>query len=816
MNIKLFLIPFAIALSAYSQDNQNTVSGKVLDSLEQPLFGVTVSVDNNSQATITDENGVYTLNNIPAGKHLVKTSYMGFASKSKEISFNKNATNKKLTLNFSLIEKLEALQQVNLQGKTEKRKIEEKGFAVNVIETKEASLRNIQTNELLNTTVGVKIRQNGGLGSNVQYSLNGLSGSAVRIFIDGIPITMYGSSFSLNSIPPSMIKNIEVYKGVIPGHLADDALGGAINVVLHKGTKTNFNASVSYGSFNTTQTNLNGLYRFENSGFTVKASAFVNYSDNDYKVWGNKVKHIEIDGSQTPIVAKRFYDAYKSTGGMAQVGFTDVKWADQFLIGFTGSEDYKEIQHGAFMTLHPYKGRFSETDAKLSNLTYIKKGLFTKGLDINITGLYGKRNTVVNDTVAAAYTWAGEKLLRKEFHEDGTFSIIEDKYTWGSQQEGGPSLTTTQRNVASLRSGVSYAINRHHKILINHMYSGLDREDSDKMKSLLENTFKQTSDLYKNIYSLSYELNAFEDKFKFNVFGKNYHQKVLNTKPVFNDDRTAVINEVYKSDKDYNGYGFATSYAILPNITILTSAEKAVRLPSESEVFGDVAGNIESNLTVKPEISNNFNLGFRFGKYNIQKHEFTISTNLFSRNIKDLIGLPTNADRIVESGDELIKYANFDEGTTSKGIDAEINYSYNNNFGFNFNFSRLSLKSKNRAGMIVDIPNTPLFTMNAGLRYSIKNFIQKNARLNLFSSTYFTDEFSYIMSQGTHNSGLDAFKVPMQLIQDFGLSYTFPKENFVLSFDTKNIFNEAAYDNRSVQKPGRAFYLKLNYTINKF
>ncbi len=786
--------------------SQNSISGKVVDGSGQPLFGATVVVSNTSRATVTDENGMYILNNIPKGKFGVKASYVGFISKTLEVTIS--GSNKKSEINFTLSEDVESLNQVTVNGKTDKTKVETQGFAVNIVETKVASLRNVQINELLNTTVGVKIRQNGGLGSNVQYSLNGLSGGSVRIFIDGIPISMYGSSFSLNSIPASMIKNIEVYKGVIPGHLADDALGGAINVVLHKGTKTNLNASVSYGSFNTLQTSINGLYRFEESGFTIKTSLFHNNSDNDYKVWGGQVKDIAQDGSQTPITARRFYDAYESTGGMAQVGFTDVKWADQFLVGFTGSEDYKEIQHGAFMTLHPYKGRFSETDAKLANLTYQKKNLLTEGLDVNVTGLYGERNTIVNDTVAAAYTWSGERLVGF----DGNYL----DYTWGSQQEGGPTLSNTNRNVASIRTGVSYAINKNHKILANHIYSGLDREDSDEMKSLLENTFKQTSDLYKNIYSLSYDLNAFEEKLKVNVFGKHYHQKVLNTSPIFNDDKTEVIDEVFKSDQDFNGFGFAASYAILPNVVLLTSAEKAIRLPNETEVFGDVAGNVESNLNIKPEISKNYNLGFRFGKFNIQKHDFTIATNLFSRNIEDLIGFASNADRIVESSDELVHYDNFDESTTSKGIEAEINYSYNNNFGFNFNFSRLSLESKNRAGDIVDIPNTPLFTINSGIRYSIKNVLQKESRLNLFYNIYFTDEFSYIMNQGTNVAGLDAFIVPTQVIQDLGLSYTFPKENFVVSFDAKNIFNEAAYDNRSVQKPGRAFYLKLNYTINKF
>ncbi|MEP3837523.1 MAG: TonB-dependent receptor [Algibacter sp.] len=807
MKVRLFLLALIISVSAFSQNNETIISGEITDGSRQPLFGATVTIDRNIQATITNENGIYRLKNVPNGKHVIKASYMGLTSESKEIHIvgNKGRTN--LDLNFTLTEKIESLQQVNLHGKTEKRKIEDKGFSVNVIETKVASLRNIQTNELLNTTVGVKLRQNGGLGSNVEYSLNGLSGNSVSIFIDGIPMSMYGSSISLNSIPPSMIKHIEVYKGVIPGHLADDALGGAINIVLKKGTKTMFNASVSYGSFNTFQTNFNGLYRFEKTGFTVKASAFHNYSDNDYKVWGPTIVDIGLGGTETPITAQRFYDAYRSTGGMFNIGYTDVKWADQFFVGVTASDDYKQVQHGAFVNKIPYKGRFLESDAILANLSYIKKDLFVAGLDINITGLFGKRNRIVNDTTAIAYSWTGDRAT--DYKGD------EYEYTWGSQSEQGPTLLHIKRIVSSFRTGTSYKINNNHKILLNHFYSGTDREDSDQMVTLLENTFEQTSDLYKNISSLSYELNTFNNKLKLNVFGKHYRQKVLNTAPEFNDDETAVVNDVYKSDKSYNGYGFATSFTINPTITLLASAEKAIRLPSEIEVFGDAGENVIANLTVQPEISENFNLGFRLGKFTIKKHDFTISSNFFARNIKNLIGLPASSEDSWEN-DELVQYANFNEKTTSKGLEFQLNYNFKKNFGLNFNLSRLTLETTNRFGNTVDIPNTPLFTMNGSLRYSFKNVIQNKSRLNLFYSNYFTDEFLYLNTPGTNNTGYDEFVIPRQFIQDFGCSYSFPNKAFVLSFDVKNMFNKAAYDNRSVQKPGRAFYLKLNYSINKF
>lgn len=787
-----------------AQQQKGSIEGSITSTNNEPLFGATVSLKGTTLGVLTDENGNYRIDGIKKGDYTVIIAYLGYKTVTKNLTIKDGQS---INLNVNLKENTENLDEVIVNGKTKETELETKGFALNAVKTKEASLRNIQTNELLNTTVGVKIRQNGGLGSEVRYSLNGLSGNAVRIFIDGIPISTYGSSFNLNSIPPSMIKNIEVYKGVVPGHLADDALGGAINIVLHNEAKTNFKASVSYGSFNTLQTSINGLYRFEKSGFTVKASLFHNYSDNNYKVSGRSVVVTGLGGVQTPITAKRFNDAYRSTGGMVQIGYTDVKWADKFLVGFTGSDDYKEVQHGAFMTIIPYKDRFLESDAMLGNLTYQKNDLFTKGLSLNVHGLYGKRNRVVNDTLASAYSWNGERAI--DFRGD------EYEYSWGSQQEGGPTLTKINRNVASIRTGLSYTFNDHHKVLLNHVYSGIDREDSDALRSVLENTFRATRNLDKNIYSLTYELTALKDKLKASVFGKHYQQKTVSIDPAIETDTNGnniIVDEIVSSNKKHEGYGFAFSYTVIPNIMLLTSAEKAIRLPNETEIFGDDGDNVVANSSINPESSNNYNLGFRFGNFKIKKHDFTISTNLFTRNIKDRIGLPIETSLNID--DELILYVNQGSGT-SKGIDAQLNYNYNNNFGLNFNVSRFDLKIVNR-GVEIDVPNTPFFTMNGSLRYSFKNLIQKKSRLNLFYTMYFTDEFSYLVQQGSNTVGADFFKVPEQIAQDFGLAYTFPNNKFVVSFDIKNIFDKPVYDNLSVQKPGRAFYLKLNYTINKF
>ncbi|MFD1616597.1 TonB-dependent receptor [Gelatiniphilus marinus] len=243
---------------------------------------------------------------------------MGFTSETKEVNF---INNNKHTINFSLTEKLEGLQEIYVRGKTAKKKIEEGGFAVAIIDTKEASLRNISTNDLLDRSVGVRIRQSGGKGSNVEYNINGMSGSTIGIFLDGLEISTYGQSFNLNNIPTSMIERIEVYKGVLPSYLTGDYAGGAINVILKKDvSQNNANIATSYGSFNTSQSDISITLREKKTGLAFRGSTFYTYTDNSYETWGRSTTYVNHLGQIIrPYHAKRFNNTYKSLGGRFEV-----------------------------------------------------------------------------------------------------------------------------------------------------------------------------------------------------------------------------------------------------------------------------------------------------------------------------------------------------------------------------------------------------------------------------------------------------------------------------------------------------------------
>lgn len=785
--------------SAYSQNGK--ITGKVTFGNTESAFGASVLVLGTQKFAIVNNDGQFEIKGVPYGNYTLEISSLEAKTKTVNIHLKQPLHSVNISLEKTNDPKI--LKEVVVKKITVKKEIMEKGFSVNVIETQEAAKRNIQTNDLLSQSAGVRIRQNGGLGSSVNYNLNGMSGNSIRIFIDGIPISTYGSSFNLNSIPPALIERIEVYKGVIPAHLADDALGGAINVILKKGAKNTLSASASYGSFNTVQSNFNTTYRDKN-GFTLKGSAFYNYSDNDYEVWGKFVYNVLPNGRYEYVRAKRFNDAYRSYGGRIEAGFTDVSWADTFLIGFNTSDDYNEIQHGQSMT-RPYKGRFTESDAQVISLNYAKKDFLVKGLEFTLNSVFSQRGEVVNDTVKWNYNWFGEKALG--LYGDPILSPT------GAQQ-GAKTILHLNSTIFSTRSGLNYTLNENHKFVFSNMLYTFGRNQFDEF-SPLESSFLPTRNLFKNVLSLAYELQAFDSRLRTNLFVKRYEQKTEQRDPniITENGQNKYVEVVSKNTTSFYGYGLAASYFVVPKVMVSLSAEKAIRLPSENEIFGNPGENLTSNVSLKPEQSDNLNVGLRFGPFKTNDHKFSFSGGGFWRNSKDKI-VRQFSNRLNEAL-QTSPAVNLGKAQ-SLGYEASLEYSYNNRLFVSMNMSKFNSLFKDKYdinGNILpyynqQLPNEPYFTVNGNAQYNFKNVLQQNSELNLYYNFGYVGEF--------YTTWLEIDKTTSQFPHDLGLSYTFPSKKFIVSFDAKNITDEQVYDNFAVQKPGRAFYVKLNYIINKF
>ncbi len=808
----LILLFIVLSIATYAQ-NTYSIKGKVHKESGEVVSHVTIKIEGTALTAVSDENGLYAFPSVAQGKYTLLVSSVEIQPRKLQINVNKNYPDLHIHINpkGDL-----ALDEVRVQRNTVKREMETSGFAVAVIETKEASLRNLTTNELLDRTVGVRVRQNGGVGSQVEYNLNGMSGSTIGMFIDGIEMSTYGSSFNLNNIPPAMIERIEVYKGVLPSYLTGDYVGGAINVVLKKdAARNNATVAVSYGSFNTFNSDIGVTLRDKKTGLSFRGSGFYTYTDNSYTTWGRSTTYVNhLQQITRPYKAKRFNDTYESVGGRFEVGFTDTKWADHFFLGYNVSHNYNEIPHGTTMAT-PYVGRFNKTNANVFSLNYTKADLLTKGLALNVNAVQSYRKTYLEDTVSIAYNWDGKPREVIRFDERVPLTTLE-----GAQQ-GKPTMNQIDRRITNIRANLGYMIARGHRLSLNNKYEATGRDDYDVLNPIED--LGAESVLRKNIISMNYETQTFNDKLRTNLLGKyttNYtDQKVPY---IVNEDgvKTIMIRDTSTFKSNF-GYGATVSYNIIPKFFVITSMENSFIMPNEEQMYGDPAINILPNINLQAERNINYNLGIRWGMLDFGKSKLSFYANTFWRNGFDKITQQVvDESEIKEEADadiQTTKYVNLGE-TQARGFEAEFIYIYNNRLNTSLSFSKFnnlfkqSLDENGGVHSFYDqqVPNEPFFTINANFQYRFNNVLQKNSILNAYYNAGYVGEYYIVWGQP------DWSMTPAQTTHDIGASYRFPSGKLVASIDAKNILNAEVYDNFAIQKPGRGFYLKLNYTLGKF
>lgn len=781
-------------------DKTGSIRGTVFLPNGTPAIGALIGILNTNQYVVSDITGSYEFSKLKFGKYILEASTVEANTIAVKVELKK--PNQTFDIKFKK-NNIHQLEEIIVTAKSDGQKMKERGFSLDLIDTKKTALTSLQSTDLLDRAAGIKLRQSGGMGSDIKFNINGLSGNSVRIFIDELPIRSYGSSFSLSSIPTSMIDRIEIYKGVIPAHLSEDALGGAINIVLKQSSSNNLSASYSYGSFNTHRADIIANYRSEKTGFTAGVSSFYNYTDNSYNVWGDQIFITDnITGENTPVTAKRFHDSYQSAGINAKIGFTRTKWADRLLLGGLISDMKKDIQHGATMQT-VYGNRKSSQRTMLANLIYEKRNI-VKGLDVSAFGSYssGVRNIV--DTSSYRYTWSGDIMKQP----DGS-PILWNK---GGGEAGRATLEENIEQNISGRINISYSFFPNQKFALNWLYDSLVRDVDDVLLTQLERNFLDTRYLTKNIISISYESRYFNDKLNISTFYKKYLQNVKLSDPIKKDG--VITSQIIDRSIASDGYGGAISYRLTPEINLTFSGEQAIRLPDQTELLGDLSQNVESSYNLRPESSLNFNIGASFGTFVIaNNHSLSGEINLFYRNIKNMIERGS-ADEL----DDTFGYENLGK-VLSKGFDINLLYNWKDMIYVNYTISnfnaRFNLQYDEHGVEYIfykdRLRNSPYLTMNSGVTFVKNNVFMKGAQLSIgYNFSYVHKFYKNWASLGGSESKAT---IPTQFVHDIGIIYRFPKQQFSLSFDVKNIFNEQVFDNWALQKPGRAFYIKLTYNL---
>ncbi len=186
-----------------SEQQKKSISGKVTDSSGGLLPGVSVVLKGTTTGVITDNNGSYSINNVPE-KATLQFSFVGM--KMQELK-----TNGQTNLDVTLFEETVGIDEVVAIGYGTKKKKDIIGSIATIkseelVQTSSASV----INALQGRAAGVQITQNTGLsGSEYQVKIRGVhsinSGNDPLWIIDGIP----GDANSLN---PNDIETFDVLK----------------------------------------------------------------------------------------------------------------------------------------------------------------------------------------------------------------------------------------------------------------------------------------------------------------------------------------------------------------------------------------------------------------------------------------------------------------------------------------------------------------------------------------------------------------------------------------------------------------------------
>lgn len=770
-----------ISISAFSQ-HKTMISGKVLSTEKTTVDFATVYLKGTNYGGTTNEEGIYHLQ-APAGEYTLVVSAIGYKTVEKPVKLMRGERTK---MNVVISPQATELDEVVVVSNGVTR-LKRSAFNAVALDTKALQNSTQNLSEALAQAPGMKIRESGGVGSDMQLMMDGFTGKHIKIFIDGVPQEGVGSSFGLNNIPVNYAERIEVYKGVVPVGFGTDAIGGVINIITKKNRNKWFlDASYSYGSFNTHKSYVNFGQTFR-SGLTYEINVFQNYSDNNYYV-DTPVKDFTTGAINKKKIehVKRFHDTYHNEAVIGKIGFVDKKWADRLMFGFTYSHMYKDIQTGVRQEV-VFGGKYRKGYSIMPSLDYRKRDFFVRGLDVVLTANYNKNMTNNVDTSSYEYNWRGEMRPLRMPGEQSYQNTRSDNNNWNG------TLTA------------NYRIGKAHTFTFNHVINAFRRSNQSLLNEDSEaNTIpKETR---KNISGLSYRLMPTEH-WNLSVFGKYYNQFIAGPVATSSaqDDYIRTTNSVSAM-----GYGAAGTYFILKSLQAKLSYEKAYRLPTNEEMFGDE--DLETgDISLRPENSDNVNLNLSYNE-TFGKHSVYVEGGLIYRNTKDYIQRNISD---LSGGKYGATYVNHGRVET-KGYNISVRYGFANWVSVGGNFTQMNVRDNvktvtsgtNQESLTYGarMPNLPYQFANSDVTFYWRNLWKKGNTLSVTYDNLYMHSFPlYSEAVGSESE----FVVPTQFSHNLTLSYGIQNGRYNISFECRNLTNEKLYDNFSLQKAGRAFYGKV-------
>jgi TonB-linked SusC/RagA family outer membrane protein len=413
---------------------QQRITGRVTDSTNEPIPGVSVTILGILTGVITDYDGKYELN--AKATQELKFSYLGFVTQTILVG------NQDL-MNIMLDEDLQSLDEIVIVGFGKQKKMNLSG-AVNSVSIDQLSTRPLSniTQGLQGVSPGLNIDfTNGAPGSNPKINVRGftsINGGEPLILIDNIPSDV---SY-LNQIAPEDIENISVLKDAASSAIyGSRAAFGVILVTTRNGskgkTKITYNSFMSVGTPTVLPQKISDPYIYMRlqktfSGNTPWDNQF--FTDDQWQ-WAK-------ERSNNPIetVGVR---ANSTTGMWEYMGNKD--WSEYFLSNTTFSSNHNVSISGGNEKLNYFVSASTNKD---NGALQLAEDYYTR------TGLRAKLNADINDWLSFGYNTSFIMGTRKSPSYFDITSIYNfNTYEYNENPDGTWTNTGVGRMAAQLVNG---------------------------------------------------------------------------------------------------------------------------------------------------------------------------------------------------------------------------------------------------------------------------------------------------------------------------------------------------------------------------
>ena len=228
-SLLLALFTMISGMAATLEARQGVLTGTVTSPAGEDLPGVHVTIPEFNFGTVTANNGVYSLSDVPSGLHEIHFSMVGFEEKIDTVRIQPDRVNRLDVVLRPAVYQSDALV---VTASRRRQLVGEVSVSVHTISPEEITARNVLSlDQALDVVPGVQVLGNS---VNVRGS-SGFSygvGSRVLLLVDGVPLMgPDDGGMDFDGLPLLQTRQIEILKSPGSALYGGGALGGVINII---------------------------------------------------------------------------------------------------------------------------------------------------------------------------------------------------------------------------------------------------------------------------------------------------------------------------------------------------------------------------------------------------------------------------------------------------------------------------------------------------------------------------------------------------------------------------------------------------------